>query len=212
MIYFFYGSDAAKSRAKAFAWTAAARAKAPDAPYVRLSVEDVSPETLSEVAGSTGLFFAKTLVLIDDPFARKEAGEVILEHLKLLADSPNPIGILAPGIHAAYAKKIEARAEKVFVASSPARPVRGFNTQLVNALTAKDGKVLWLEIVRALKGGDAPEAVHGLLHWKARDLMQKGRGEGRALSMALIELLACSREEARDLGSELERFALSFKK
>ena len=78
-------------------------------------------------------------------------------------------------------------------------------------LAAKDGKSLWLEVVRALKVGDAPEAIHGLLHWKARDLIQKGKKEGRILSMELIELLARSREEARDLGSELERFALSLR-
>ncbi len=211
MIYFFYGSDVSKSRAKAFAWTEAARNKAPDAPYMRLGVEEITPEALGEVSGAAGLFFAKTLVLIDDPFSRKETGELVLEHLALLAASPNPIAILAPGIHPAHAKKIEAKSEKVFTTIAPARPVRGFNTQLVNALAARDGKTLWLEVVRALRNGDVPESVHGLLHWKARDLIQKGRGEGRALSMRLIELLARSREEARDLGSELERFALSLR-
>jgi len=209
MIYFFTGSDIGKARAKAFAWIAATRAKVPDAAYIRIGVDELSPETLTEARGTSGLFFAKTLILIDDPFSKKETGELVLEHLTFLKESPNPIAVLAPSIHPAHAKKIEAKAEKVFVTDSVARPARGFNAGLVNALAGKDPKVLWLEVARALRQGDAPEAVHGLLHWKARDLMQKGRKEGRALSRTLIEVLATSREEARDLGLELERFALS---
>ncbi len=211
MIYFFSGSDTAKVRAKAFAWVAAARAKAPEAAYLRIGAEDISPERLSEAVGASGLFFAKTLVLLDDPFSRKEAGELVLEHLARISDSQNPIAILAPGIHPAHAKKIAAKAEKTFIAEATARPVRGFNTALVNALAARNGPQLWQEIVKALRQGDAPEAVHGLLHWKARDLMQKKHPAATSLSLALIELLARSREEARDLGSELERFALSVK-
>ncbi len=212
MIYFFSGSDTAKARAKAFAWVQAARLKEPNAPYMRIGADEVSPETLSEACGAAGLFFAKTLALIDDPFSKKEAGELLLEHLSLLAASTNPIAILAPGIHPAHAKKIEAKAEKVFISDMAARPVRGFNTALVNALGSRDGEVLWKEVTKALREGDAPEAVHGLLHWKARDLMQKGRVDGRRFSMQLIELLAETRAQARDLGQELERFALSIKK
>ena len=106
-------------------------------------------------------------------------------------------------------KKIEPKAEKSFQFEAIKKPERGFNSALVNALGAKDGKTLWKEIVKAFRLGDAPEAVHGFLHWKARDLMQKGRLEGRKLSVELIELLAETREESRDLGRELERWALS---
>jgi hypothetical protein len=56
--------------------------------------------------------------------------------------------------------------------------------------------------------------LHGLLHWKARDLMQKGgRGwsdtETRTLSRTLIELLSDSRSGELSLDLALERFALS---
>jgi hypothetical protein len=59
--------------------------------------------------------------------------------------------------------------------------------------------------------------VHGLLHWKARGIMQNGGqgnkswkpNEARALSRALIELVSDSRKDSLELSLALERFALS---
>ncbi|MES2994479.1 MAG: hypothetical protein V4681_00360 [Patescibacteria group bacterium] len=214
MIYLFHGSDTNKVRAKAFAWVAAARAKAPEAAYIRISADQVSASSLLEALSSQGLFFTKTLVLLDDPFALSESGEMVLEHIDLLASSDNPVAVLAPKLLAARAKKLEAVAEKTFKIDAVASKDRGFNSALVNALAAKDSAALWKEIIKATRAGDAPEAVHGLLHWKARDLMQKGgRGwdkeETRALSLSLIELLSDSRGRDLPLPLALERFALA---
>ncbi|MEK7100046.1 MAG: hypothetical protein AAB883_02830, partial [Patescibacteria group bacterium] len=202
MIYLFHGSDAGKVRAKAFQWVAAARAKAPDAAYVRIGADQLTEEALMDALSSQGLFFAKTLVLLDDPFSESTATELVLENLNVLKDSPNPVAIVAPKLLAARVKKVEAAAEKVFKIDAVARKERGFNSGLINALAARDSAGLWKEIIKTRREGDAPEAVHGLLHWKARDLMQKGgRGwgkeEARTLSVALIELLSDSR--GRDL-------------
>lgn len=214
MIYLFHGSDAEKARAKALAWVVAARAKQPDAAYLRLEPGSVTTERLMEAAGTQGLFFLKTLVLIDDPFQDAESSDVLLEHLDLLAESQNPIAILAPKLLASRAKKVVAKAEKVFVTDAADKPKRGFNGALVNALAAKDGKALWLELTKAERLGDAPEMLHGLLHWKARDLMQKGGGKwgekgSRDLSIRLIELLSDARGGGLTLSQSLERFALS---
>lgn len=214
MIYLFYGSDTGKVRAKAFQWVAAARAKQPDAAYIRLEPAAVSAESLAEAAGSQGLFYAKTLVLLDDPFADKETGDIVLEHLDLLAESLNPVAIVAPKLLAARAKKIEAKAEKAFKIDAPAKAERGFNSALVNALGDKDGALLWKEVAKALYAGEAAESLHGLLHWKARDMMQKGnrawgRDGARKLSVELIELLNDSRSGGLELSEGLERWALS---
>lgn len=214
MIYLFTGSDAGKVRAKAFAWVEASRKKQPDAPYRRIAADEVSESALMDAVAAQGLFFSKALVLLDDPFSLKESGEIVLESLKALAASPNPVAILAPKLHAAHVKKLEAAAEKTFKIEAVKKEVRGFNAGLVNALAMKDGKKLWEEIVRASMAGDAPEMLHGLLHWKARDLMQKGgrawtQNEARGLSLALIELLSDARSESLDLSVALERFALS---
>lgn len=228
MIYLFYGSDVEKVRTKAFDWVAKARAKEPNLAYTRLAREELSAAALEDAALSGGLFVSRLLVLIDDPFptarATSEEGDdeteivasVLEEYLDALAASDNAIIILAPKLLAAKAKKLAAKAkvEYKFDTTAPRTDARGFNGNLVNALEARSREKLWLEINRALAAGDAPEMLHGLLHWKARDLMTKGSrawkpAESRHLSLALIELLQNSRRGNLDLALSLERFALS---
>lgn len=216
MIYLFHGSDVGRTRAKAFQWIAAARAKAPDAAYVRLTSDYITEETLAHAMSAQGLFFSRTLILLDDPFADPDAGEVVLSLLSELAASENPVAILAPKVIATRVKKIETVATKTFRTDAIAKTERGFNTALVNALAAKDGPALWKELVKAARLGDAPEAVHGLLHWKARDLMQKGgrhwdKSEARQLSVSLIELVSDARSGDLPLQMALERFALTLR-
>lgn len=230
MIYLFYGSDVEKARSKAFEWVAKARVKEPNLAYVRLAREELTPAALEDAALSGGLFVKRLLILIDDPFPNaratseeEETGEeegmenVFEEHIDALAASDNAIIILAPRLTAARAKKLAAKAKVEYKFDLPAqavKPERGFNTNLVNALATRSREKLWLEINRALREGDAPEMLHGLLHWKARDLMEKGGRawapkEARQLSLALITLLQDSRRKGLDLSESLERFALS---
>ncbi|HQT82778.1 MAG TPA: hypothetical protein PLW99_01355 [Candidatus Paceibacterota bacterium] len=228
MIYLFHGTDVEKARTKAFEWVAKARAKEPNLVYARLAREELTDAALDDAALSGGLFVSRLLVLIDDPFpAARAAGDeeggeevsasgVLEEHLDALAASDNAIIVLAPKLAAAKAKKIAAKAKMTYVYDKPAalEDKRGFNSNLVNALASRQRDKLWLEINRALVAGDAPEMLHGLLHWKARDLMEKGARawtpqESRQLSLALIELLQNSRRGGLPLNLSLERFALS---
>ncbi len=240
MIYFFYGTDTEKVRMKAFEWVAKARAKEPNLAYARLAREELTGAALTDAALSGGLFVSRLLVLIDDPYplARsvnteeetEDAGghlvstqNVLDAHLDALAASDNAIIILAPALATAKAKKIAvlAKVGYQFDTTTPRRgAARGFNSALVDALGAKNRERLWLELHRALVAGDAPEMLHGLLHWKARDLMdlpagRQGRGsawspaEARELSLALIALLQSSRRSGLALPLALEKFSLS---
>lgn len=227
MIYLFSGNDASKVRTKAFAWVAAARKKEPNLAYVRLAREELTSSSLEDMALSGGLFVSRLLVLLDDPFPatrsagdieeeESEAGNLLEEHLDRLAASDNAILILAPGLAAAKAKKIAAKAKTVYTFDKPTTRdmTRGFNNGLVNALAARSCEKLWLEVNRALRAGDAPEMLHGLLHWKARNLMETGSRlwtpeESRRLSLELIALLQESRRGGLDLSIALERFALT---
>lgn len=228
MIYLFHGSDIEKARAKAFEWVASARAREPNLAYARLAREELTKAALEDAALSSGLFVKRLLVLIDDPFAlarasgedegedeEKSANNILEEHLDALAASDNAIVILAPKLAAAKAKKLAAKAAKTYVFDKPApSESRDFNSALINALAERSREKLWLEVNRALRAGDAPEMLHGLLHWKARDLMMKGGrawkpNETRRLSLSLISLLQDSRRKNLDLSESLERFTLS---
>lgn len=221
MIFLFHGSDANAARAKAFAWVAAARAKEPQLLYTRIDGGVVTGSVLEEVSGAGGLFVKRLLVLIDEPFSQnqKEAQILFEKHLDALAASDNAILILAPELDAAYVQKIVPLATKTYTFHNAQRvpSARGFNNSLVNALATRNANALWLEIARALRAGDAPEALHGLLHWKARDLMKKKSQvwtprEARLLSLRLIKLLSEARRTGTDLKAALERFALSMHK
>jgi hypothetical protein len=220
MIYLFHGNDVEKTRTKAFEWVAKARAKEPNLAYVRLDDEETTDSSLEESALSGGLFVKRLLILIDDPFQEESSADLLEKHLTALADSDNAIVILAPKLAAAKAKKIATKAKVVYKYDLPAqagKPERGFNSNLVNALANRSREKLWLEINRALRAGDAPEMLHGLLHWKARDLLSKPGllntkwkpNEPRLLSLQLIELLQSSRRGGLDLSLSLEKFALS---
>lgn len=209
MIYLFHGTDVEKTRTKAFEWVATARAKEPNLAYVRLAREELTPAALEDVALSGGLFVKRLLILIDDPFQKSEEDEetesILEEHIDSLAASDNATIILAPKLPAAKAKKIAAKAKMEYKFDAPAafEDKRGFNTNLVNALGARSREKLWLEVNRALYAGDAPEMIHGLLHWKARDMRD------RKLSLDLITLLQTSRRGGLDLSLSLEKFALA---
>lgn len=205
MIYLFHGSDVEKTRNKAFEWVAKARAKEPNLAYVRLSREELTSEALEDSALSGGLFVKRLLILIDDPFQESDSPDILDEHIDSLAVSDNAIVILAPKLASAKAKKIvaEAKVEYKYDESAALEDKRGFNGNLVNALASRSHEKLWLEINRALRAGDAPEMLHGLLHWKARDMRD------RRLSLDLINLLQSSRRGGLELDLALEKFALS---
>jgi len=215
MIYLFYGSDVEKTRTKAFEWVAAARKKEPNLAYVRLAHEELTDAALEDATLSGGLFVKRLLILIDDPFQEENPTDILEEHLDALAASDNAILILAPKLAAAKVKKLIAKAKVEYKYDKPVarEDARGFNSNLINALANRSREKLWLEINKALRAGDAPEMLHGLLHWKARDLMEKGSRtwtsqESRALSLSLISLLQSSRRGGMDLSLSLERFAL----
>lgn len=226
MIYLFYGSDVSKVREKAFAWVATAKVKEPNLAYVRLAREELTSAVLEDSSLSGGLFVKRLLILIDDPFPNaravseedsdtKEVSSVLEDQIDALAASNNVIIILAPKLTAPKAKKLIAKAKVSYhFEKTSVGNVRGFNTNLVDALTTRNREKLWTELHRAFRAGDAPEMLHGLLHWKVRELMEKGSRtwtsiETRTLSLSLIAILQESRRGGLDLTLSLERFALS---
>jgi hypothetical protein len=81
---------------------------------------------------------------------------------------------------------------------------RGFDPfGLTLALAACDRKRLWLALTAALYAGEKPEALAGLLAWKARQM------KNAKFSRILTSLYHDSHRGAGDLELLLERFALT---
>jgi hypothetical protein len=77
----------------------------------------------------------------------------------------------------------------------------------------RDRKGLWLALVKSRRAGAAPEAVAGMMHWKARDMLAKGstkytRAELHELSRNLVTLYHDSHQGMGELDLLLERFVL----
>jgi hypothetical protein len=73
---------------------------------------------------------------------------------------------------------------------------------VTSALGARDKKKLWLGLMQALRAGEKPEALAGLLAWKARQMQDAN------LSRELTFMYHDSHRGAGDLALLLERFAL----
>jgi DNA polymerase III delta subunit len=99
---------------------------------------------------------------------------------------------------------LEKAGAKIEILKRPAAKERGFDPfGLTFALGARDRKKLWLGLTQALQAGEKPEAIAGLLAWKARQMSDA------ALSRKIVFMYHDSHRGAGDLELLLERFALT---
>jgi hypothetical protein len=143
-----------------------------------------------------------------------EMRSLVLERLPAFRAEAEPVYLLEEKLDAATKKQIEKYAEKTEKFDAPKKAEDKGIFILANALERGDKKALWVGLMRELEKGSAPEAIHGLLFWGAKRMLQNARdagGKGRA--MALVAKLAELPHEARRKGVELEyaleQFALS---
>lgn len=222
MMYIFTGTNERSVREHAFLWIATAQKKEPHLTYVRLGGEELDDATFELIIGSGALFVTRLLVLIDEPYATAVSAsscEMLNAHLDELAHTNNAIVIIAPYRGNTNQKLLLEKATKVYIfdKKTTGTAERKFNSALVNALGERNSEKLWLEIVRAYRAGDAPEMIHGLLHWKARELMKKSSrawtsAQARSLSITLLSVLGNSRRTGSDLSLDIEQFALSLER
>ncbi len=222
MIYLFTGSDNNSIRTHAFSWIAAAKGKEPQLTYVHLMPNELSNENFEFIIGAGSLFVNRLLVLLDDPYSTTESTsdtrEALTARIDALVATNNAIVIIAPKRVGFPPDTISTKARKVYIFDTKKNEQihRVFNNTLVNALALRNTSVLWLEIIRAIRAGDTPEMIHGLLHWKARELMKKGSRmwtptQACSLSLTLLSVLGNSRRTGSDLSLDIERFALSIR-
>jgi len=221
MLYVFTGTNEHSVREHAFLWVATAQKKEPHLTYVRLDGDEIDESAFELIIGSGALFVNRLLVLIDDPYATSVSAlsrEMLNAHLDELAHTNNAIVIIAPRRGNTNQKPLLEKAIKVYVFDKKTTGAleRKFNSALVNALGERNPEKLWLEIVRAFRAGDTPEMIHGLLHWKARELIKRGsrmwtRAQARSLSINILSVLGNSRRTGSDLSLDIERYALSIR-
>lgn len=151
-----------------------------------------------------GMFAGKRVVILEGVFANEEMRAVMLEALPHLKESDESFSIFEEKPDAATRKLIEKYAKESKKFDAPKKERRGDIFVLARALSQGDRKALWVGYQEALARKEAPEAIHGVLFWGAKQMFIQSEGAKRARAEKYVADLAELPHESRRKGVELE--------
>lgn len=202
MLFLFTGTDREKARAEL---NKAVAREGKKSRVVRITDAN-SVADLQEVLRGAGMFGEKRVVVLDGVFANEEMRSVVLEALPQVKTSDETLFILEGKLDAETRKKLEKYAKTSERFDAKKEKEGGEIFALAYALKRGDKKALWVNYQRALLRDEAPEAIHGVLFWGAKQMLlaaRKGSSEHRR-GTELVATLAELPHEARRSGFELE--------
>ena len=200
MLYFFNGTDREKVRSE---MDKALAKVAKKAQIVRISDANAVADFKTALLGS-GMFGEKQTVVLDNVSANGEMREILFDQLEQLEKSDEHFFILEGKLDAATRKTIEKHAETAERFDLKKTVHRGDIFVLAHAMSQGDKKKMWVEYQRALQSGEAPEAIHGVLFWGAKNMFMKLGERDHPRAAKLVAKLAELPHEARRRGFELE--------
>jgi hypothetical protein len=208
MMYLYIGSDREKARAKMQSDITKALK---GAEIVRIT-DAHSREDLASALRGGGMFATKRMLVFENLNSNMEMREMLLA--ALTSGIEDMVFMFEEKLLAADKKKYEKFAERTEVFDAPKKERDSSIFAIANALRTGDKKALWVSYMKEIAKGGAPEAVHGVLFWGAKDAFTKSGGsDERAgkLVAKLAELPHEARRRGEDLEYALERFVLSVK-
>ncbi|MEK7156307.1 MAG: hypothetical protein AAB790_00695, partial [Patescibacteria group bacterium] len=173
-----------------------------------------APADLAAALRGGGMFEESRVVVLNGILANEEMRTMLFDSLAQIRDSEETFFVLEEKPDAATRKQIEKYAEGSERYDKAGEKKGGDIFAIANALRRADKKALWVNYQRQLAENAAPEAIHGVLFWAAKDMFLKsGSLEQQNRAKNLITRLAELPHEARRQGEELEyaleRFVLS---
>ncbi|MEK7184805.1 MAG: hypothetical protein AAB683_01565 [Patescibacteria group bacterium] len=222
MIYFYYGTDIEKTIKKSHELVDSLRKKKPDAGFFKIDSENFDSAMLEGYIGGQGLFSNKYIIFLDRLCEKKEIKDEFIDKLKEIGASENIFIILEGKIDKITAVKIEKKAEKTVkfdLAETGKNFDRGGNNAfaLADAIGKRNKKEAWMLYRKAIDGGEAVEALHGMVFWKIKSLILSGGNnvwKNDELLAVLDELITIYHEARRgryELETGLEVFILGMK-
>lgn len=207
MLYFFYGTDTDKARAKL---NAAVEESSKGADVYRITDAHALADLEAALMGG-GLFGGARVVVLDGTLTHDEMRGIVLDRLPSLKSGADTFYIYESALDAATKKQIEKYAEtteKFELAKAKAQETI-FN--LVRPLQDGKKKDLWVAYQRELIAGKQPEAIHGMLFYAAKDALLRKPSDTRAQKLVaeLAELPHEARRQGFELEYALEQFVLS---
>jgi hypothetical protein len=212
MLYFYTGTDTKKARGEMN--KEVVRASLGGARVVRIN-DTISTDDLYASLHGVGLFGEKNVFVIDSVSLNEELFAALLQMLGGMKKSAEPFFLFESSPDANTRGEIEKYAETAKRYDAPKKAKDNSVFALVNALRKADKKALWLGFQREIIKGNAPEAIHGVLFWGAKEMLLKSK-EGapeniraRKLVAELAELPHEARRNNFPLEYALERFLLT---
>lgn len=205
MLYVYIGTDRERARA-------AMRKEIEKSGSVVLRITDANAvEDLRAALEGPGMFSEKRILVFEGVCVNPELCDILLDALGELAQSDEKVVVYEEKLPAEMRKKFEKHAKAVETFAAPKREKDGEIFALARALERGDKKQLWVGYVRELSKGTAPEAIHGVLFWAAKQHYLKSGDtthSGAGLVSALAELPHEARRKGIDIEYALERFVL----
>lgn len=206
MLYFFSGTDTAAARR---ALNAAAAKAGKGAAVVRIT-DAHAPADLEAALSGGGMFAQKRIVVLDNIFLNEALRDIFEREKERIRRSEDAFYMLEGALDAATRKGIEKYAEEFEKFDAAKEAKRETIFALANALQAGKKKDLWVGYQRELAEGKAPEAIHGVLFWAAKQqLLRSDTPRARSLVAELAALPHEARRQGFDLEYALEHFVLS---
>ncbi len=166
-----------------------------------LKWESMATEQIATLASTGGLFGGSQVFSMRGAL-NGERAEEFLEIAEGLVASPHTFIFEEEKLLKAETEKIKKAGGTIEIVKAEKKEYRFDNFGVASALGAKDKKALWLGLMASWSAGEKPEAVAGLMCWKARQMRNV------PLSRALVKLYHDSHRGAGELDLLLERFAL----
>ncbi len=209
MLRVFLGTDRKKTHA-----AAAAALKQMKTSYVRITDAHTIGDLSTLLAQGTSMFGDARAVLLDGVLSNEEMYALVVPALPALAASSDEYVILEEKVDADTKKKLQEHAGAIELFNATKKREYPTVFKLAHALKKGDKKNLWIGYQRELASGNAPEAIHGVLFWGAKQALlgahsAKDIAHGRKLVAALAALPHESRRQGEELEYALERFILS---
>jgi|GEM_PF-5109991 len=180
--------------------------------------EESAPHALLHKAQTESLFADTSVYGIVGAAQVEEWVSGIKEILPALSTSSH-VFIFEEDAGAPFGKLIEKAKGEVIKVKAEKKIERTDAFALAGALASRDKKKLWLMYTEAIRDGASPEALAGMLAWKARSMLaseKKGRvpagfgaGESEKLSGNLVRIYHDAHRGEGSLELLLERFILS---
>ncbi|MDB5238782.1 MAG: hypothetical protein JWO00_117 [Candidatus Parcubacteria bacterium] len=206
MLYVFHGTDVAAAGTKARALIESLRAKRPDAAFEKLDGDSWNPSVIEGHLGGQGLFSSKYIVFLDRVTENADAKEGLPDILAAMNESTNIFIILEGKLNAELKRSVEKNAEKIVeceAKESAAKKPEVNIFALADAVGKKDAFRSWSIYRQAIDGGAEPEALIGMMFWKAKSVADK------VLAKELIVLYHEGHRGRRDLELATEKLLLT---